>query len=229
MKKKIGLIFNGTWSHYAFAKAPKYRDIYQLIYIHDLTFDKIKDFEAVVIPFQSNHEALTRKKQIIYDFLAGRHSATGKKVFLAGDSTTEWLEGRWEDRPVNNWWWVTHPDQPPVTQTNYEHPVYQGLKPRHACWHTHGVYTEVPSHAEVIQTNSEGEIITWQTHHYGGTLLVTTLDPIVEHGIQQITHLDNYCDSLTAWLCGIRPTGKFEILKEDYGIDAFVETEGLRD
>jgi hypothetical protein len=32
-------------------------------------------------------------------------------------------------------------------------------------------------------------------NQYGGHLLVT-LDPIVEHGIQQITHLDNYVDKL---------------------------------
>jgi hypothetical protein len=36
--------------------------------------------------------------------------------------------------------------------------------------------------------------------------------------IQQITHLDNYVDKLTAWLCGMKPEGAFEMQAEDYGV-----------
>jgi hypothetical protein len=213
MKKKIGLIFNGVWSQYTFAKAQKYRELYTLIYIHDLSYDLISGFDALVIPFQSNHEVLTLKKDLIYNFLA-----KGKKVFIEDDSTPGWLDAQWESRPVNNFWWVTDPENPPIAVTDYTHPVYQGLKPRHACWHTHGVYTRIPESARVIQTNHCGEIVTWESHQYGGTLLATTLDPIVEQGIQQITHLDNYCDRLTLWLCGAKPTGVFTVDASDYGV-----------
>ena len=215
---KIGLIFNGVWSQYAMATAPKYRDIYTLIYVYDLDHDAVAGLDALVIPFQSNQIALTEKKAVIYDFLAA-----GKKVFVEGDSSTAWLDARWEDRPVNNYWWVETPDQPPVSQTDYSHPVYQGLTPRQACWHTHGVYTEVPTHAQIIQTNDAGEAISWQTTHYGGTLFATTLDPIVEHGVQQISHLDNYVDQLTVWLSGIRPAPeRMTIDPTVYGAGALV-------
>ena len=213
MKKKIGLIFNGVWSHYTFAHAPKYKNIFELVYVYDITPEFINQFEAIVIPFQSNQKELAKHKEILYDFLK-----SGKKIFIEGDCTNDWLDAKWEDRPVNNYWWVTNPDQPPVAETNYEHPVYRGLKPRHACWHTHGVYTKIPEGAEIIQKNGAGEIITWQTNTYGGTLLATTLDPIVEHGIQQITHLDNYTDQLVFWLCGEKPVGKFEFIESDFGI-----------
>ena len=213
---KIGLIFNGVWSHYALATAPKYRDLYRLLYIHDLTAEAVRDLDALAIPFQSNQAVLTEKKALIYDFLAA-----GKKVFLEGDSSTAWLDAQWEDRPVNNYWWVTDPTRPPVSATDYGHPVYQGLTPRQACWHTHGVYTRVPATAEIIQTNAEGDVITWQTHEYGGTLLATTLDPLVEHGVQQITHLDNYVDRLTEWLSGVRPApGRLTIDAATYGAGA---------
>jgi len=212
----IGLIFNGVWSHYTFAKAPKYRDLYQLIYVHDLDAASLEGLQALVIPFQSNHKVLAEKQQLIYSFLQ-----KGGKVFVEGDSSADWLDAQWEDRPVNNYWWVKTPDQPPVSDTNYEHPIYQGLTPRHACWHTHGAYTRVPTHAEIVQTNAKGEVISWQTNHYGGTLFATTLDPVVEHGIQQITHLDNYVDKLTTWLCGEQPEGQFEVLRADYGIERF--------
>jgi hypothetical protein len=213
--KKIGLLFNGVWSHYSFAKAPKYRDLYELIYVYDLSSEALDNVCALVVPFQSNHNAIAEKKEMLYDFLA-----KGNKVFVEGDSSANWLDAQWEDRPVNNYWWVTDPQNPPVTETDDSHPIYNGLKPRHACWHTHGAYTRIPVNAEVIQKNGVGEIISWQTDKYGGTLMATTLDPIVEHGIQQITHLDNYVDRLTEWLCGTKPTGSFETMYADYGISS---------
>ena len=194
--------------------APKYKDIYDLVYVHDLSWEKIKDYEALVFPFLSNHTAIAKRKDIIYKFLG-----EGKKVFVEGDSSELWMEGCWEDRPVNNYWWVKTPDNPPIANTNYSHPVYEGLMPRHACWHTHGIYTQVPEHAEIIQTNLENEVVTWQTTKYGGVLFATTLDPYIEHGIRQITHLDNYVDKVTEWLCGVKPVGEFEFNDADYGVD----------
>ena len=155
---------------------------------------------------------------MIYNFLK-----QGKTVFVEGDSTADWLDARWEDRPVNNYWWVENPNNPPVSVTNYDHPIYQGLTPRQACWHTHGVYTRIPEPAEVIQTNAASEVISWQTDQYGGTLFATTLDPIVEHGVQQISHLDNYVDRLTEWLSGVKPApGQMTIDRAVYGAGALV-------
>lgn len=211
--QKIGLIFNGVWSHYAFAKAGKYRDLYELVYVYDLSEERLSHLQALVIPFQSNQLELTKHKDLIYKFLAN-----GKKVFVEGDSSPDWLEAQWEDRPVNNYWWVKDPHNPPVANTDFSHPIYEGLSARHSCWHTHGSYVSAPSEAKIVQTNADGEIISWETTQYGGVLFATTLDPIVEHGVQQITHLDHYVDRLTEWLCGIKPKGKFEIASEDYGI-----------
>ncbi len=212
-QQKIGLLFNGVWSQYAFAKATKYRELYTLLYVHDLDAAQLDAVDALVIPFQSNHKAFARHRELLYGFLA-----QGKRVFVEGDSSALWLDATWEDRPVNNFWWVKDPHNSPVSATDHSHPIYTGLQPRHAFWHYHGVYTRVPAHAEIIQKNVDGDIVTWQTDHFGGTLLVTTLDPIVEHGVQQITHLDHYCDRLTEWLTGEKPAGKFEILASDYGI-----------
>lgn len=213
MNGQIGLVFNGVWSHYAVATAPKYASIFRLVYVHELPVAPLDDLDALVIPFQSHQPALERNKDVLYRFLA-----QGRKIAIFGDSTAGWLDAQWEDRPVNNYWWVEDPRRPPITQTDDTHPVFAGLQPRHACWHVHGVYTQVPPSARVIQRNDAGEIITWQTHEYGGTLFVSTLDPIVEHGVQQIRHLDNFVDSLTAWLCGVRPQGPFVVPSQAYGV-----------
>ena len=216
MEQRIGIIFNGGWSMYALAQAPKYKAIYRLIYAHSITWEKLADLDAIVVPFLSNHKAIADKKELIYRFLAA-----GKKVFVEGDSSELWIDAKWEDRPVNNYWWVENPNNPPISETDYSHPVYTNLVPRHACWHTHGVYTQIPISASIVQKNSAGEIVTWQTEEYGGVLFATTLDPFIEHGIQQITHLDNYVDSLTEWLCGIRPVNeKLTFQAADYGVEA---------
>lgn len=216
MEGKIGLIFNGVWSQYAMASSPKYRSLYELLYVHEFESNRLNKIDALVIPFQSNQEALSKHRKVLYDFLA-----KGKKIAVFGDSTPKWIEANWEDRPVNNYWWVSEPNNPPIAHTDQTHPVFKSLAPRHACWHVHGVYTKTPEHAEIIQRNAEGETITWQTTHYGGVLFVSTLDPIVEHGIQQIRHLDNFVDSLTEWLCGVRPTGSFQIVPDHYGVGEF--------
>jgi hypothetical protein len=210
---RIGLIFNGVWSQYALATAPKYAPIYDLVYVHDLPDADLSRFDALVIPFQSHQAAIESHQRVLYEFLA-----THRKIAVFGDSTPHWIDAQWEDRPTNNYWWVTNPAQPPVTDTNYGHPVFQGLQPRHACWHTHGCYTRLPDQAEVIQRNGAGETITWETTRHGGVLFVSTLDPIVEHGIQQIRHLDHFVDNLTHWLCGVRPSGPFETPRENYGL-----------
>ncbi len=212
--KKIGLVFNGVWSQYATAVAPKYRDIFELVYVHDLNDAAVAHLQALVIPFQSHQAALAQHKDTLYRFLAD-----DKKIAVFGDSTPLWMDAQWEDRPVNNYWWVENPDRPPISETDYSHPVYEGLQPRHACWHIHGVYTRIPEDSRIVQRNEQGEIITWQTTRYGGVLFASTLDPIVEHGIQQIRHLDHYVDKLVAWLCGVTPTGRFEIDPADYGVE----------
>jgi hypothetical protein len=200
----IAMIYNGVWSHYAMANAPKYRALFDLHYIHDIKAGDLEAYQAIVVPFQSHQGAMRALRGEVFSVLS-----RGGKVFVEGDSS--WLDATWEDRPVNNYWWVTDPNNPPAAQTDYSHPVYKGLNPRHACWHTHGVYTVVPDSARIIQRNGADEIVTWETSEYGGKLLVTTLDPLVEHGVQQIRHLDNYVDNLVNWLCDVRPEGKVEI------------------
>lgn len=218
---RIGVLFNGVWSQYAFATAPKYRDLYELVYVHDLSYQRIRHLDALVVPFQSHQPAISARREAIYRFLAD-----GKKVAVFGDSDSEWIDATWESRPVDNYWWVTDPTSPPISDTDDSHPVYAGLIPRHACWHVHGVYTRVPADARVIQRNEEGEPITWQSEAHGGTLFASTLDPIVEHGIQQIRHLDNYCDRLTTWLCGTTPAGAFALDPAVYGVDRLARVAG---
>lgn len=195
----IAMLFNGVWSQYVVATAPKYRDYFDLLYIHDLSEPSLMQYEALIVPFQSHRQAIERHAPLIFRFLAA-----GRRVAVFGDSL-EWIGGCWEERPVDNYWWTQEPGQPPVAWTDFDHPLFAGLTPRQAGWHHHGVYTSVPAAARVLQRSRTHEIVCWETIEYGGALLAATSDPIVEHGVQQIRHLDHFVDQLVFWLCGRRP------------------------
>jgi hypothetical protein len=212
--KPIAMLFNGVWSQYTFATAPKYRDFFELLYIHDLNETQLANYSALVIPFQSHLQALAEHQALLDGFLA-----KGGTIAAFGDSASSGFGAHWEDRPVNNHWWKETPDAPPVALTDFSHPLFAGLTPRQACWHCHGVYTKIPEGARSIQTNSNHEWVTWELLIGKGRLLASTLDPIVEHGVQQIRHLDHFCDNLTYWLCGQRPDpSSLTIDKEAYGV-----------
>lgn len=203
---RIGLLFNGVWSQHAFALAPKYRPHYRRLYVHDVTEGDLEALDAVVVPFQTHRAALRAFSPALERFCQ-----RGGTVVAFGDSEIPFGEATWEDRPINNFWWKTDPTRPPVEHTDRTHSLYGRLEPRHAGWHNHGVFTRVPPDARVVQQNRAGEIVTWERRIGAGRLLATTKDPIVEHGVQQIRHLDAYCDALTFWLVGRQPEGAFTV------------------
>lgn len=210
--KPIALIFNGVWSHFAVARSPKYREFMELVYVHDLALTDLSRYQALIVPFQTDHCALSSHREALYAFLA-----LGRKVAVFGDAA-HWIDAEWQDRPVNNYWWAEDASQPPIAHTRFDHPLFAGLTPRQACWHHHGVYTRIPPGADILQSSADGDVIAWQSQAYGGTLLAATSDPIVEHGVQQIQHLDHFVDALVQWLCGQRPaSGKMQVDSADYG------------
>ena len=93
---RIGLIWNGVWSQYVMATAPKYRPLYRLVYVHDFTWDAVSDLDALVIPFQSNQPALAERQDVLYRFLG-----ENRKIAVFGDSSPLWLDATWEHRPVS--------------------------------------------------------------------------------------------------------------------------------
>lgn len=201
---RIGLLFNGVWSHWAFARSQKYRPHYRLLYVQDLEESDLAGLEALVVPFQMSVPAMTRIAPWLEAFCR-----RGGRLVVFGDAELPWLGCKWVDRPVDNYWWKTNPDHPPVRDTDHRHPLYSQLQPRHAGWHHHGAFRSIPSGARVIQRNREKEPITWQHAVGDGFVFASTKDPIVEHAVQQIRHLDRYCDALTEWLTGVRPSGVF--------------------
>lgn len=195
----IAMLFNGVWSQHVVATAPKYREFFELIPTHAFGAERLRGHQALVVPFQSNQAVLAEQHPCVFDFLAQGH-----RVAVFGDAGA-WIGGQWEDRPVDNFWWNRPSASPPVDWTDFSHPLFAGLTPRQAGWHHHGVYASVPVQARILQRSREGEVVCWESRAHGGVLLAATSDPIVEHGVQQIRHLDHFVDQLVFWLCGRRP------------------------
>ena len=212
-RKPIAMIFNGVWSQYAVGTAPKYRDLIDLVYVHDLAAVDWSDYRGVIVPFQTDHAALAAHRDRLYGFLAA-----GGRVAVFGDAH-HWIDAEWADRPVDNHWWTRQPDSPPVVTLDFDHPLFAGLTPRQAGWHHHGVYLRLPVGARVLQRSREDEVVCWTTNEYGGELLAGTQDPIVEHGVQQIRHLDHFVDQLVLWLGGERPSpARLTVDESAYGV-----------
>ena len=142
----------------------------------------------------------------------------GGTALFCGEPHLDWLGAHWESRPVDNTWWNRLPVEPPIPVTDRTHALYASLTDRHSGWHHHGVFTQTPSGARIIQRSKLGDVVTFELGHGKGRILATTKDPIVEHGVQQIRHLDHYCDALTRWLCGATAHGHFSIDLECYGV-----------
>lgn len=196
MDKRIGLIFNGVWSQQLFVDATPFKQYYSLLYIHDLADIDLSAYHALVVPFQSHHGTLTALRGSLLTYCR-----QGGRLALFGDQPEDLLPGMcWAERHVDNTWWRTHPDQPPITWTDESHPLYGTLKPRQRAWHHHGVYTGVPAGARILQRSRDNEIVTWQTQAFGGLVFASTKDPLVEHGIFQIRHLDPYLNAFTTWI-----------------------------
>jgi len=85
--KPIALLFNGVWSQYIFAKAPKYRDFYRLVYTYQLSSETLDGCASLVIPFQSNHHEISRRRAVIERFLA-----EGKTVVCFGNAHRDWID-----------------------------------------------------------------------------------------------------------------------------------------
>ena len=164
----IAMLFNGVWSQYAVAAAPKYEAFFDLLYVHDLSAERLAPYEALLIPFQSNHQAVSAHSDAIMAFLA-----SGRRVAVFGD-TLPWIGGEWQDRPVDNHWWTRQDGQPPVAWTDFSHPLFDGLTARQAGWHHHGVYAHVPEGARILQRSRQGEIVCWESDVSGGRLLAAT-------------------------------------------------------
>lgn len=205
---KIAGLYNGVWSQYLVYSSEKYRPFFDIVYMGDLPACDLTQYAALYIPFQSNMDGLAERREQIEEYLEA-----GGTVIVEGNCDERLFPfARWEHRHLDQDWWMTDKSNYPCTVENPEHPVFRNLSMYHANWHNHGVYTVVPDTAEVLQRSREGEAVTWvDERRYKGRIFATTQDALVEMGIGQIRHLDEFVDAVVEWATGRKPQGRYTL------------------
>ena len=204
--KTIAGLYNGVWSQHLVFTSEKYGPFFDLLYVADFAKADLHRHAGLYIPFQSNLDFLARHRDKVEGYIQ-----EGGTVVLEGHGDRRLFpDTRWEHAPVDQDWWMTDKANFPCTIERPDHPVFRSLSLFDANWHHHGYYAQIPATATVLQRGRTGEIVTWSDEQRGkGRLFATTLDCIVEMGVNQITHLDPFLDALTLWITGVRPVGRY--------------------
>lgn len=204
--KKIAALYNGVWSQHLVFTSEKYAPFFEEIYIGDFPNAELSGYAALYIPFQTNFDALAEHREKVEAYL----NAGGTVIVEGHGDERVFPYAKWEYAPIDQDWWLTDKTNYPATIENPAHPVFKNLSMLDANWHHHGIYTVIPDTAEVLQRGRKGEIVTWvDEKKFTGKIFATTQDCVVEMGVNQITHLDNFLDSLVYWVTGEMPQGKY--------------------
>lgn len=166
---RLGVFYSGAKVHYdTFTSSPIGHSL-ELINAFMLAQVDISEYDVLLIPRESNQEALMKEKNRILQFLN-----QGKTLVSFGEITRPWLPScQWENRAV---------DVQTLRILNPVHPLMEGLMREDIQWHSHGVFHPYPKAEVVVEEASGGAIIYIDDKSHPGTILATTLDPEVHAG-----------------------------------------------
>ncbi|HOO34251.1 MAG TPA: hypothetical protein PK466_12965 [Thermotogota bacterium] len=198
------LIYSGTkWQEDIF-NTEKYRERFgTLLHVADISEETLNPLDAIIIPRESNQEALLEKAELIRQFVEN-----GKTIVSFGEISVPWLpDADWYDKypkfkynkEAQNW------DKGDLFTEPYkmllpEHPILKNLVIEDLQWHFHGVF-KAPETAEVlVEYGDYGDVLYIDSKKYPGTILATTLDPIVHAGYGVVKKTQKFLDSVLDWL-----------------------------
>ncbi len=200
---KNALIYSGTKWQYDIFNTEKYRERFgRLLHVSEISQETLSETQAIIIPRESNQEALLANKEIILDFIN-----SGKTVVSFGEISVPWLpDAVWLDRypkfqykeTVN--WDKGNLFTEPYRMIAPDHPILKNLSLEDLQWHFHGVF-KAPQTADVLVEYADyGDVLYVDTKKYSGNILATTLDPIVHAGYGVIKKTQKFLDSVLDWL-----------------------------
>lgn len=200
---KNALIYSGTNWQYDIFNTEKYKKRFgTLLYVTDISEESLKELDAIIVPRESNQEALLEKADVIRQFLDD-----GKTVVSFGEISVPWLpDASWIDRyPKFKYkeslnWDKGNLFTDPYKMLLPEHSVLKNLTMEDLQWHFHGVL-KAPETADVLVEYGEyGDVLYIDSKKYNGIILATTLDPIVHAGYGVIKKTQKFLDSVLDWL-----------------------------
>lgn len=196
----LAAVYGGSAPHLRALTTPKYARHLTggLHYLPDLADADLTGLDGLIIPERLHRDRLHSAADRIRDLL----DAGGTVVsFAGGEPVPEFLPSvRWEHRPTNFWWWLEPGADLGLRTPDPEHALFGHLTVRDCTWHYHGVLTP-PDGAEVLVTLPTGEALLYVDRvSTGGTLVVSTLDPMSHYGSHFMPATERFLDGFMPWI-----------------------------
>lgn len=198
---RLAALHPGAAYHCDALETPRYAGFFnRLIRPEALDAAALDGVGTLIVPCRTHPERLKRHWPLLRDFLAGG----GTLVAMGETFQDQWIPGvRFHALETNYWWWLTPGADLGMRLARPEHPLLAGFETRHVTWHQHGWY-DLPDGAEALVVDADGNPHLYVDRaSFGGTLVVTSLDPFYHHGSgfmpSTTLFLDAFLPNLRAW------------------------------
>ena len=202
--KKIGVIFSGLHFHHHLFTRPEYQEDVELVYIRRLASVDLLKYNVLIVPRESNQEALMTARGRIAQFLN-----QGRTLVSFGEMVLPWLPGLvWENRrprvcyaPDTQEGW----SKGKVLTDNLkieapDHPLFENLTLEDMRWHYHGIFHPQNGQQTLLSDGQGGAVILFDKTSFPGRVMVTTLDPEEHAGFGEVTITEKFLARCMAWV-----------------------------
>lgn len=204
---RLAAIDGGTYFHHRLLREPPFARYFDgAIYVRDLPFHDLAQWDVLMVPSRLNAHLLAPMADQLLAFCRG-----GGTLVAMGETHQErWLpDVAVTPLETDFWWWLTPGADLGVRIARPEHPLFRYLDRAAASWHLHGYYTTTPSQVSLIET-AEGRCMLFEDREslVPGRLIATTLDPCYHHGSHFMPTTTRFLRGFLPWLKGLPPEGQ---------------------
>lgn len=197
---RVLYVENGTYFHHRTLHTPEFAPYFtQTVHVLDLTAAQIADCDCLVLCCNTRADLIARHAPAIAALLDA-----GNTVVAMGNTHPEtWLpQVRWQDSPVNFWWWTEPGADSGLRLAAPEHPLFQHLTLADATWHQHGFFLPPAGAVSLIDKAGHGSVLYEDRVSTPGRLIITSLDPCFHHGSFFMPATTSFLRGFLPWLHG---------------------------
>ena len=171
VKKRLGVAYGGSLPEHRVIEDPRFAPWFaNTVYLPELTEESLADLDGLYVPEGSNHRRLQAVSGPVRNFLD-----RGGTVLMFGDHPVSWVPNiTWEFRPATG--------APKLTSGGPDLGFHEAVPLIDKIWHHHGVLRAPDGASTLLSTEDGAGVLYVDRVSTGGTLVVTTLDPMRHAG-----------------------------------------------
>jgi hypothetical protein len=169
--KKLGVAYGGSLPEHRVIEDPRFAPWFaKTVYLPELTEESLADLDGLYVPEGANHRRLQAVSGTVRAFLD-----RGGTVLMFGDHPVSWVPNiHWEFRPALA--------APKLTAGGPDFGFHAAVPLIDKIWHHHGILRAPAGAHTLLSTEDEAVVLYVDRVSTGGTLVVTTLDPMRHSG-----------------------------------------------